>query len=169
MTGFPGKSFLEKAVLAIFFLLTCPPTSVQKEGRRRTLRRLLRELDMCPLSCAVVRRGGDGGRAWGLRDRQTRVALAAKWRKAPIAIGLTCAVEFAEQIMCECFPWARFWLWVKNTLGVGGGGMAAIRPQQKVNVWTVDSQECSQKEEGCFGMEQNTVGRATNTARFLKF
>ena len=49
--GIPGRSFLERTILAISFLLTCPQRQVREE--KRTLRRPLRVLTTCPLPCAV--------------------------------------------------------------------------------------------------------------------
>lgn len=68
--------------------LHLPPVSVQKE-RRGTSRRPLRELNMCPLSCAVGSGGGHSGRAWGDETGWVR-ASAAKWRKTSIMLGLAC-------------------------------------------------------------------------------
>lgn len=70
--------FLERAVLVISSLLTCPPTSIQKKGRRRTLRKPRSELNMCPLSCAVGSGVGHCGQAWGMRDRLGIVESAIK-------------------------------------------------------------------------------------------
>ena len=74
--------------------------------------------------------------------------------------------ELVEQIMYECFPWVKFWLWVKNTVGVGGGGMAAIKPQQKVNVWTARFPGIKSEEDACLGMVQNTVRRTPTLQDF---
>lgn len=54
MSGFPGRRFLERAVLAISSQLICPPISIMKEGRRQTLRRPLSLVCvLCPVQLEV--------------------------------------------------------------------------------------------------------------------